>query len=132
MSKIPLRPLLGQFEGIEQPEEDLWDFKKSWPWAASGSMDQKLIIWDLQHSCVHCTCDHEEGVTCLLWLGTSRFIATGCAGGKVRVWDSRTGSCLRTFNGHTDTIQSLAVSGNSLISVSMDGTARVFGISEFQ
>ncbi|RRT52050.1 hypothetical protein B296_00029121 [Ensete ventricosum] len=29
------------------------------PWAATGSMDQKLIIWDLQRSSVRCACDHE-------------------------------------------------------------------------
>lgn len=29
------------------------------PWAATGSMDQKLIIWDLQHSSARSTCEHE-------------------------------------------------------------------------
>ncbi|URD82781.1 WD domain, G-beta repeat [Musa troglodytarum] len=104
------------------------------PWAATGSMDQKLIIWDLQRSSVRCACDHEEGVTCLAWLGASRFVATGCVDGKVRVWDSLSGNCVRIFSGHTDTVQSLALStdGNSLVSVSDDGTARVFVVSEFR
>lgn len=31
----------------------------SFPWAAAGSMDKKLIIWDLQHSSARSTCDHE-------------------------------------------------------------------------
>ncbi|RWW04281.1 hypothetical protein GW17_00032500 [Ensete ventricosum] len=133
------------------------------PWAATGSMDQKLIIWDLQRSSVRCACDHEvntpqmridvllillsflysnlvfslwvgqEGVTCLAWLGASQFVATGCVDGKVRVWDSLSGNCVRIFSGHTDTVQSLALSadGNSLVSVSDDGTARVFVVSEF-
>ncbi|RWW82342.1 hypothetical protein BHE74_00009204 [Ensete ventricosum] len=134
------------------------------PWAATGSMDQKLIIWDLQRSSVRCACDHEvntpqmridvllillsflysnlvfslwvgqEGVTCLAWLGASQFVATGCVDGKVRVWDSLSGNCVRIFSGHTDTVQSLALSadGNSLVSVSDDGTARVFVVSEFR
>lgn len=34
-------------------------FHGSSPWAATGSMDQKLIIWDLQHSSPRSTCDHE-------------------------------------------------------------------------
>nr|GMD90620.1 angio-associated migratory cell protein [Ipomoea batatas] len=104
------------------------------PWAATGSMDQKLIIWDLQHSLPRCTCEHEEGVTCLLWLGTSRYVATGCADGKVRVWDSLSGDCVRTFSGHSDAIQSLAASsdGNFLVSASIDGTARVFETPEFK
>nr|GFA59011.1 angio-associated migratory cell protein [Tanacetum cinerariifolium] len=103
------------------------------PWAATGSMDQKLIIWDLQHSLSRCTCEHEEGVTCLSWLGASRFVATGCVDGKVRVWDSLSGDCVKTFLGHKHAIQSLAVSSDRshLVSVSLDGTARAFEIEEF-
>lgn len=61
-------------------------------------------------------------------------MATGCVDGKVRVWDSLSGNCLRTFSGHSDVIQSLAMSkdGTSLVSVSTDGTARVFAIADFQ
>ncbi|RWR89054.1 angio-associated migratory cell protein [Cinnamomum micranthum f. kanehirae] len=100
----------------------------SFPWVATGGLDQKLIIWDLQHSSPRCTCEHEEVVTCLLWLGASQYIATGCVDGKVRVWDSLSGSCVRTFTGHSDAIQSLALSknGDFLVSVSLDQTARVF------
>ncbi|KAI9201540.1 hypothetical protein LWI28_025051 [Acer negundo] len=57
-------------------------FAPSSPWAATGSMDQKLIIWDLQHSSPRSTCDHEEGVTCLTWLGTSRYLITVLRMGK--------------------------------------------------
>nr|GMD90103.1 angio-associated migratory cell protein [Ipomoea batatas] len=97
-------------------------------WVATGSMDKKLIIWDVLHWLPRCTCEHEGGVTCLLWLGTSRFVATGCVDGKVRVWDSLLGNCMATFSGHSDAIQSLAESsdGDFLVSVSIDGTARVF------
>ncbi|GFS46744.1 transducin family protein [Actinidia rufa] len=50
------------------------------------------------------------------------------------VWDSLSGDCVRTFSGHSDAIQSLAVSANGefLVSVSLDGTARVFEITEFR
>ncbi|KAL9274133.1 Transcription initiation factor TFIID subunit 5-like protein [Drosera capensis] len=106
----------------------------SGPWAATGSLDEKLIIWDLHHSVPRFSCDHEDGVTCLSWLGTSRYVATGCADGKVRVWDSLSGICVKTFSGHTGIIQSLAVSANGdfLVSVAFDGIGRVFRISEFK
>lgn len=102
--------------------------------AATGGMDNKLIIWDIQHSSPRCTCDHEDGVTCLLWLAGSRFIATGCVDGKVRIWDSLSGDCAKIFCGHTGPIQSIAAScsGEFLVSVSIDGTARVFEIAEFR
>lgn len=75
----------------------------------------------------------QDGVTCLSWLGTSKFLATGCVDGKVRVWDSLSGDCVRTFSGHSDAIQDLSVSPNRdyLVSVSIDGTARVFEIAEY-
>lgn len=106
----------------------------SYNWVATGSMDQKLIIWDLAHQSSRCTCEHDEGVTCLAWLGSSRYVASGCIDRKVRIWDSLSGDCVRTFSGHADTVQSLAVSadGNFIVSVSSDNSARVFDISMFK
>jgi WD40 repeat protein len=68
------------------------------------------------------------------WLGASRYVATGCVDGKVRLWDSLSGDCIRTFSGHADAIQSLSLSANQdyLVSGSSDGTARVFEIAEFK
>ncbi|KAK3025684.1 hypothetical protein RJ639_042024 [Escallonia herrerae] len=104
------------------------------PWVATGGMDKKLIVWDLQHSSPRCTCEHEDGVACLSWLGASKYLATGCVDGKVRIWDSLSGDTVRTFSGHSDAIQSISMSANGefLVSVSLDGTARVFEIAEFR
>lgn len=75
----------------------------------------------------------QDGVTCLTWIGTSRYLATGCVDGRVRMWDSLSGECVRTFTGHSDAIQSLAVSANNeyLVSVALDNTARIFEIAEY-
>ncbi|KAL6525373.1 hypothetical protein OROHE_015680 [Orobanche hederae] len=106
--------------------------RDSWR-VATGGMDKKLIIWD-QHSTPRCICEHEEAVTCLLWLAGSRYIATGCVDGKVRIWDSLSGDCAKVLSGHSDAIQSIASSstGEFLVSVSIDGTARVFEVAEFR
>jgi WD40 repeat protein len=74
----------------------------------------------------------QYGVTCLIWLGTS-YVATGSNDGLVRIWDSRSGECVRTFRGHSENIQSLSLSANReyLVSASMDHTARVFGVKGF-
>ena len=120
-------------------------------------MDHKLIIWDLRQSTPRSTCEHEvysllnyvlkfvkyiylhnpsfgqDGVSCLTWIGTSRYLATGCVDGRVRIWDSLSGECVRTFTGHSDAIQSLSVSANHeyLVSVALDTTARIFEIAEY-
>lgn len=101
--------------------------------AATGSMDQKLIIWDLQYSVARCICEHGEGVTCVCWLGGTIYVATGCVDGGVRIWDSLSGACVKTMRGHRDVVQSIAISAdyNFLVSVSLDETARVFQIHEF-
>ncbi|KAI4350270.1 hypothetical protein L6164_004741 [Bauhinia variegata] len=108
-------------------------FAPSDSWAAIGSMDQKLVIWDIEHSLSRSTSDHEDGVSCLAWLGAS-YVATGCVDGNVRLWDSRSGECARTFRGHSDAIQSLSVSANGdyIVSASLDGTARVFEVGGLQ
>lgn len=79
-------------------------------------------------------CDEQEGVTSLAWLGSSRYVASGCIDGMVRIWDSLSGECARTLSGHGDVVQSLAIfaDGNSIISGSSDGSARVFDISMFK
>ncbi|KAL7153248.1 hypothetical protein ABFS83_04G154000 [Erythranthe nasuta] len=107
--------------------------RESWR-AATGGMDKKLKIWEHHSPLPRCVCDHEEGVTCLLWLANSRYIASGCGDGKVRIWDSLSGNLERIFSGHSDSIQSITAScnGDFLVSVSIDGTARVFEIAEFK
>ncbi|TKY49353.1 Angio-associated migratory cell protein [Spatholobus suberectus] len=97
-------------------------FAPSYSWAAVGGMDQKLIIWDIEHSLSRDTFDHEDGVTCLAWLG-AWYMATGCQDGNVRLWDSRSGECVKYYTEHSAAIQSLSVSAdqNFILSASDDG-----------
>lgn len=75
----------------------------------------------------------QDGVSCLAWLGAS-YVASGCVDGKVRLWDSRSGECVKTLKGHSDAIQSLSVSANHdyLVSASVDGTACAFEVENFR
>ena len=46
----------------------------------------------------------------MIWSESCDTILTGCIDGKVRVWDSRTGTCQKVFSGHEDAILDLALS----------------------
>ncbi|RZC43924.1 hypothetical protein C5167_036870 [Papaver somniferum] len=62
----------------------------SHPFAATGGLDQKLIIWDLQQSIVRCTCDHEKGTP-----HHRRRISSKESINKVKFWNSP-GQLVRT------------------------------------
>ncbi|XP_056685142.1 uncharacterized protein [Spinacia oleracea] len=106
----------------------------SMPWVATGGSDEKVVIWDLQHSAHRSTFEYQDEVTCLKWLGESRFVASGCGDGQIHICDTRSGEHVRSFKDHTGNIQQLDVSAdnNFLVSASEDGTARVFDISDFK
>jgi hypothetical protein len=48
-------------------------FVRSYNWVATGSMDQKLIIWDLSHQSSRCSCEHDVSYF-LLFLDVSYFL----------------------------------------------------------
>ena len=79
-------------------------FSPSFNWAASGSMDGKLRVWDLKNNTCRHECMHPAGVIKLTWHATLPLIITACADAKVRVWDARNGDLLKELAGHSDVI----------------------------
>ena len=59
-------------------------------------------------------------------------LASGLADGTTLVWDAGTGEVLRTLEGHTDVVTSVAFSpdGTMLAAGSLDGTALVWMVGE--
>jgi WD40 repeat protein len=64
--------------------------------------------------------------------GTNSAIVTGSRDEDVRVWDSTSGKCVAVLRGHWDEVTGLAVvhDGTVVVSVSIDGTVRRWGMSE--
>ena len=70
----------------------------------------------------------KEPITVLEFQKQSPFFTVGSVDHKVRVFDARTGTQVKEFEGHSEPILSVAVSsdGSRIISGSDDGTALVF------
>ncbi|KAF9599615.1 hypothetical protein IFM89_001205 [Coptis chinensis] len=68
------------------------------PLVATGG-GKELIIWEITHSLFRVV--FEAHVSCLVWLGASQYIATGCADGKILIIDSLSGCLVKAFSDHS-------------------------------
>lgn len=122
--------------------------KGSLRWLASGGMDKTLKIWDTTNGTCRSICTHNGGVVSVKWHSFLPVVCTGCLDNNLRLWDARNGSLLAELTGHRDQVTFLdmisttvpgmvstptdAAQGDALdtiISVSDDGTSRIFQIS---
>ena len=91
----------------------------------SGGRDHTIRLWEISTGqCLRSIAGAH--VQCLAWhSGQRRFLS--CAG-DIRLWDSQTGECLRVFEGHTDTIRSVAWSHDQrhILSASHDRSVRIW------
>lgn len=64
----------------------------------------------------------------MAWHPTQPLVFTACLDGLARLWDLRTGACVRQYSGHEDSLQDVALSpdGSLLLTVGDDSSARVF------
>jgi len=109
--------------------------------AVSGGLDKDVRIWDLEHGR---SLRAKEAHSDFVWSaavaadgrravsGSGRYAgAGGIAGPKdksVRIWDTKSGSCLHILDGHSDTVRCVALTPDSSLAVSAgdDHTLRVW------
>jgi len=70
------------------------------------------------------------GVCALAYTPDSRYLAAGSDDGLLRLWSVKTGSVIRLFSGHRDTIRSIAISPNGklLASTGDDHATRIWEV----
>ncbi|CAG8668859.1 5597_t:CDS:10 [Ambispora leptoticha] len=123
--------ILGSFENHTDSVEAV-GFSNSLPLAATGSLDNSLNIWDLNTFRLRQTSHHEDAITKLKWHDASssspHLITTSSVDHTVRVWDARTGDCVRVFSGHQDSVLDVGVSrdGRTIVSGGDDGACLLF------
>lgn len=107
-------------------------------WVASGGLDRKICLWDLngagQKLCINVGEDEagslsskEKGSVYAL-AATNNVVCSGGPESTVRVWDSRTGKRITKLVGHTDNIRDVLVSqdGSTILTASSDRTVKVW------
>ena len=106
-------------------------------WVASGGLDHKICLWDLNgagQSLEISVGKIEEGVTkgsiyALCTKGS--ILASGGPESVVRLWDSKSGKSITKLVGHADNIRSILMSddGSTLMTASSDQTVKVWSVT---
>jgi len=107
----------------------------SFPVGATGSLDGKLLIWDLNSEKLrHDPIRLDGGITRLAWSGGGGGDLLFCSSldGTASAWDGRSGSVVRRWTGHRGQVLDMAVAsmGNFLLTAAGDGTVRTFALND--
>jgi len=112
----------------------------------SGGNDGMIKFWH-SHSgeCVQTLSGHKDEIWCLAWSrnrdrshsnspSDSPLLASSSADHTIRLWNPKTGQCLRTLHGHSNTVLKVAWSPDdrTLASSSDDNTVRLWDIQTGQ
>ncbi|MBE9191712.1 NACHT domain-containing protein [Gloeocapsopsis crepidinum LEGE 06123] len=96
----------------------------------SASLDSTIKAWNISQGTYLHLQGHQGGVWSIALSLDGTLLASGSQDQTIKIWDVKTGCCIRTLFGHTSWIRSCAVSPDQqyLISGSADGTIKVWQI----
>jgi WD repeat-containing protein 48 len=104
-------------------------------WVASGGLDHKIYLWDLNGGGERlkidaCGDDVTKGSVYALGTGGS-VLASGGPECVVRVWDPKSGKLITKFVGHTDNIRDILVNqdGDTIMTASSDQTVKLWSLT---
>lgn len=105
-------------------------------WVASGGLDHKIKLWDLNGGGEKLQIDigeHESSVKGSVYALSVRgsIMASGGPESIVRLWDPKSGKRIRNLVGHTDNVRDILISedGDKAMTASSDQTVKVWSIS---
>ncbi|OJD19099.1 hypothetical protein AJ78_00885 [Emergomyces pasteurianus Ep9510] len=105
-------------------------------WVASGGLDHKIYLWDLNGAGERLKIDLSEdelatkgSVYALSSKGS--ILASGGPECVVRVWDHRSGKLITKFVGHTDNVRDILINqdGDTVMTASSDQTVKIWSMT---
>jgi WD repeat-containing protein 48 len=105
-------------------------------WVASGGLDHKIAVWDLNGGGERLKINVSEddktpkgSVYALSARGS--ILASGGPDSVVRIWDSKTGKLITKFVGHTDNVRSILINqdASTIMTASSDQTVKVWSMA---
>lgn len=105
-------------------------------WVASGGLDHKIRLWDLNGGGERLQIDAGEddrnakgSVYALSVRGS--MIASGGPESIIRLWDSRSGKQIKSFVGHTDNVRDILINqdGDTVMTASSDQSVKVWSVT---
>ncbi|KAI0595788.1 WD domain-containing protein [Biscogniauxia sp. FL1348] len=105
-------------------------------WVASGGLDRKIYLWDLNGKGKSLEIDvsgeevTEKGSVYAMSAGRS-ILASGGPESIVRLWDPKSGKRITKFVGHTDNIRAILMNeaGDTVMTASSDQTIKVWSVT---
>lgn len=105
-------------------------------WVASGGLDHKLYLWDLNGggeilNIDTCDDDTTEKGSIYALGAVSSVLASGGPENVVRVWDPKSGKLVTKFVGHTDNVRDILInqSGDTIMTASSDQTIKIWSLT---
>lgn len=105
-------------------------------WVASGGLDHKIKLWDLNGAGEKLQIDigkHENNVKGSVYAlsVTGSIMASGGPESIVRLWDPKSGKRITNFVGHTDNVRDILINqdGNTVMTASSDQTIKIWSIT---